>query len=253
MSDKRAAAAAYLAEHGLEAVLSSALSAVARLGPNDLVLALAISLRRHAQTAKSHAEVESALNHAALAVNEAQARAVVAKVAQQHGPREAGNRPTVAELRSLEQTLADLINDVLYDMPTDPIRRIGSAVGPNPGRPSAAAPPAAQRCGQRGPTTGEVRACEQALIPAAATLAGSGLLRVSGAQHGTAEGVAPLVEAIHEALVAEAHGLLRGLASRLGEVPSAAPARPGPGSGLGLGLRLRLRLGLGFGFGLGLG
>ena len=253
MSDKRAAAAAYLAEHRLEAVLSSALSAVARLGPNDLVLALAISLRRHAQSAKSHAEVESALHHAALAVNEAQARAVVAKVAQQHGPREAGNRPTVAELRSLEQTLADLINDVLYDMPADPIRRIGSAVGPYPGRPSAAAPPAAQRCGQRGPTTGEVRACEQALIPAAATLAGSGLLRVSGAQHGTAEGVAPLVEAIHEALVAEAHGLLRGLASRLGEVPSAAPARPGPGSGLGLGLRLRLRLGLGFGFGLGLG
>ena len=42
---------------------------------------------------------------------------------------------------------------------------------------------------------------------------------MSGAQHGTAEGVAPLVEAIHEALVAEAHGLLRGLASRLGEVP----------------------------------
>ena len=41
---------------------------------------------------------------------------------------------------------------------------------------------------------------------------------MSGAQHGTAEGVAPLVEAIHEALVAEAHGLLRGLASRLGEV-----------------------------------
>ena len=157
MSDKRAAAAAYLAEHRLEAVLSSALNAVARLGPNDLVLALAISLRRHAQSAKSHAEVESALHHAALAVNEAQARAVVAKVAQQHGPREAGNRPTVAELRSLEQTLADLINDVLYDMPTDPIRRIGSAVGPYPGRPSAAAPPAAQRCGQRGPTTGEVR------------------------------------------------------------------------------------------------
>ena len=157
MSDKRAAAAAYLAEHRLEAVLSSALNAVARLGPNDLVLALAISLRRHAQTAKSHAEVESALHHAALAVNEAQARAVVAKVAQQHGPREAGNRPTVAELRSLEQTLADLINDVLYDMPADPIRRIGSAVGPYPGRPSAAAPPAAQRCGQRGPTTGEVR------------------------------------------------------------------------------------------------
>ena len=52
---------------------------------------------------------------------------------------------------------------------------------------------------------------------------------MSDAQHGTAEGVAPLVEAIHEALVAEAHGLLRGLASRLGEVPSAAPARPGPG------------------------
>ena len=42
---------------------------------------------------------------------------------------------------------------------------------------------------------------------------------MSGAQHGTAEGVGPLVEAIHEALVAEAHGLLRGLASRLGEVP----------------------------------
>ena len=157
MSDKRAAAAAYLAEHRLEAVLSSALNAVARLGPNDLVLALAISLRRQAQSAKSHTEVESALHHAALAVNEAQARAVVAKVAQQHGPREAGNRPTVAELRSLEQTLADLINDVLYDMPTDPIRRIGNAVGPYPGRPSAAAPPAAQRCGQRGPTTGEVR------------------------------------------------------------------------------------------------
>ena len=62
MSDKRAAAAAYLAEHRLEAVLSSALNAVARLGPNDLVLALAISLRRHAQTAKSHAEVESAVS-----------------------------------------------------------------------------------------------------------------------------------------------------------------------------------------------
>ena len=243
MSDKRAAAAAYLAEHRLEAVLSSALNAVARLGPNDLVLALAISLRRHAQSAKSHAEVESALHHAALAVNEAQARAVVAKVAQQHGPREAGNRPTVAELRSLEQTLADLINDVLYDMPTDPIRRIGNAVGPYPGRPSAAAPPAAQRCGQKGTTTGEVCAREQALIPAAATLAGSGLLRVSGAQHGTAEGVGPLVEAIHEALVAEAHGLLRGLASRLGEVRRFRTARPGLGLGSGSGSGLRLRYG----------
>ena len=48
---------------------------------------------------------------------------------------------------------------------------------------------------------------------------------MSGAQHGTAEGVAPLVEAIHEALVAEAHGLLRGLASRLGEVRRSRTAR----------------------------
>lgn len=48
-------------------------------------------------------------------------------------------------------------------------------------------------------------------------LAGSGLLRVSSTQHGTVEVVGRLVEAIHEALVAEAHGLLHGLASRLGE------------------------------------
>ena len=34
---------------------------------------------------------------------------------------------------------------------------IGSAVRPYPGRPSAAAPPAAQRCGHLGPTTGAVR------------------------------------------------------------------------------------------------
>tara|TARA_B100000795_G_scaffold150660_1_gene112847 strand:+ start:440 stop:610 length:171 start_codon:yes stop_codon:yes gene_type:complete len=40
---------------------------------------------------------------------------------------------------------------------------------------------------------------------------------VSSAQHGTVEVVGRLVEAIHEALVAEAHGLLHGLASRLGE------------------------------------
>ena len=55
---------------------------------------------------------------------------------------------------------------------------------------------------------------------------------MSGAQHGTAEGVAPLVEAIHEALVAEAHGLLRGLASRLGEV---LPLPHGQGQGEGEG------------------
>ena len=131
MSEKRAAAAAYLAEHRLEAVLSDALNAVVSLSATDLVLALGISLRGHAQSAQSHAEVESTLHHAALlAANEAEARAVVAKVAQQLGPREAGQKPSVAELRSLEQTLSGLINDVLYDMPTDPIRSIGSAVGP---------------------------------------------------------------------------------------------------------------------------
>ena len=91
------------------------------------MLALGISLRRHAQSAQSHAEVESTLHNAALAANEAEARAVVVKVAQQL---EVGQRPSVTELRSLEQTLSGLINDVLYDMPTDPIRSIGSAVGP---------------------------------------------------------------------------------------------------------------------------
>lgn len=127
MSEKRAAAAAYLAEHRLEAVLSDALNAVVSLSATDLVLALGISLRRHAQSAQSHAEVESTLHNAALAANEAEARAVVVKVAQQL---EVGQRPSVTELRSLEQTLSGLINDVLYDMPTDPIRSIGSAVGP---------------------------------------------------------------------------------------------------------------------------
>ena len=134
MSQKRAVAAAYLAEHRLETILSHALNAVVGLSPTDIVLALGISLRRHAQSAQSHAEVESTLHHATLLavneVNEAEARAVVAKVAQQLGPREAGQKPSVAELRSLEQTLSGLINDVLYDMPTDPIRSIGSAVGP---------------------------------------------------------------------------------------------------------------------------
>ena len=127
MSEKRAAAAAYLAEHRLEAVLSDALNAVVSLSATDLVLALGISLRRHAQSAQSHAEVESTLHNAALAANEAEARAVVVKVAQQL---EVGQKPSVTELRSLEQTLSGLINDVLYDMPTDPIRSIGSAVGP---------------------------------------------------------------------------------------------------------------------------
>ena len=127
MSEKRAAAAAYLAEHRLEAVLSDALNAVVSLSATDLVLALGISLRGHAQSAQSHAEVESTLHNAALAANEAEARAVVVKVAQQL---EVGQRPSVTELRSLEQTLSGLINDVLYDMPTDPIRSIGSAVGP---------------------------------------------------------------------------------------------------------------------------
>lgn len=127
MSEKRAAAAAYLAEHRLEAVLSDALNAVVSLSATDLVLALGISLRGHAQSAQSHAEVESTLHHAALAANEAEARAVVVKVAQQL---EVGQKPSVTELRSLEQTLSGLINDVLYDMPTDPIRSIGSAVGP---------------------------------------------------------------------------------------------------------------------------
>ena len=127
MSEKRAAAAAYLAEHRLEAVLSDALNAVVSLSATDLVLALGISLRRHAQSTQSHAEGESTLHNAALAANEAEARAVVVKVAQQL---EVGQRPSVTELRSLEQTLSGLINDVLYDMPTDPIRSIGSAVGP---------------------------------------------------------------------------------------------------------------------------
>lgn len=127
MSEKRAAAAAYLAEHRLEAVLSDALNAVVSLSATDLVLALGISLRGHAQSAQSHAEVESTLHNAALAANEAEARAVVVKVAQQL---EVGQKPSVTELRSLEQTLSGLINDVLYDMPTDPIRSIGSAVGP---------------------------------------------------------------------------------------------------------------------------
>ena len=129
MCQKRVVAAAYLAEHRLETILSHALNAVVGLSPTDIVLALGISLRRHAQSAQSHAEVESTLHHATLlAVNEAEARAVVAKVAQRLGPRE--EKPSVAELRSLEQTLSGLINDVLYDMPTDPIRSIGSAVGP---------------------------------------------------------------------------------------------------------------------------
>ena len=127
MSEKRAAAAAYLAEHRLEAVLSDALNAVVSLSATDLVFALGISLRRHAQSAQSHAEVESTLHNAALAANDAEARAVVVKVAQQL---EVGQKPSVTELRSLEQTLSGLINDVLYDMPTDPIRSIGSAVGP---------------------------------------------------------------------------------------------------------------------------
>ena len=82
MSEKRAAAAAYLAEHRLEAVLSDALNAVVSLSATDLVLALGISLRGHAQSAQSHAEVESTLHNAALAANEAEARAVVVKVAQ---------------------------------------------------------------------------------------------------------------------------------------------------------------------------
>ena len=127
MSEKRAAAAAYLAEHRLEAVLSDALNAVVSLSATDLVLALGISLRGHAQSAQSHAEVESTLHNAALAANDAEARALVVKVAQQL---EVGQKPSVTELRSLEQTLSGLINDVLYDMPTDPIRSIGSAVGP---------------------------------------------------------------------------------------------------------------------------
>ena len=84
MSQKRVVASAYLAEHRLETILSHALNAVVGLSPTDIVLALGISLRRHAQSAQSHAEVESTLHHAALlAANEAEARAVVAKVAQQ--------------------------------------------------------------------------------------------------------------------------------------------------------------------------
>jgi len=169
---RRAVVEAYLAEHRLELVLSEALNGVVNRRAPDLVLALGIVLRRHAQSAQSHTVVESMLNHAA---NEAEAankallyaQLVVTKVAQQLAPREVDQKPGVKELRSLEQQLSGLINDVLCDMPKDPIRTIGS-----------------------------------------------GLLRVSSAQHSTA---GQLVDAINEALVAEAHGLLRGLASRLGE------------------------------------
>ena len=111
MSQKREVAAAYLAEHRLETILSHALNAVVGLSPTDIVLALGISLRRHAQSAQSHAEVESTLHNAALAANEAEARAVVVKVAQQL---EVGQRPSVTELRSLEQTLSGLILSLIH-------------------------------------------------------------------------------------------------------------------------------------------
>ena len=144
-TNQRATAAAYLAEHRMEDLLSDALNAVVRTGVTDLILALGITLRRRAQSAKSHVQVEGALHHAvdaALVDNEAGARSAISSVAQQL-VRKIGQKPSLTEMRSLQQTLSTIINDVLYNMPKDPICTIGSNVGSLSG-PCATVPPGCQ-------------------------------------------------------------------------------------------------------------
>lgn len=137
----RATAAAYLAEHSLlEQTLSDALNDVISLVATDLGWALGITLRRRAKSAQPHVQLEGALHHAAQAVDEAEARVAFSKIAHQLRPREVGQKPSVAELRSLEQTLSGLINDALYEMPKDPIETIGGAVSRSCRGPIAAVP-----------------------------------------------------------------------------------------------------------------
>jgi hypothetical protein len=188
---RREAVTSYLSEHGLESVLSSGLNTVVSQCAPDLVTALGILLCRKSSAAnKSQAEVERALSaavDAALAANETEVRAVFATVSLQLGKAKA-RQPSVQELRALERTLSGVVNDVLYEMPAEPLRVIGSA-----------------------------------------------LLRVGST--GKAGAVGRLMDAVNEAFVAEAHELLRSLASRLGGPPPATAITFGQLRGEGHALR----------------